>query len=379
MNAAKNNRKQNFLMRIAADMTSLSVREIRNIQTDCRSAADVYRYLTDGIKVRTFREVLCNISPGPDLKEDLIAGLCEIDNQSRESISRNVRNWLSGKHAPSEREDLIKICFALKLNEIQSSAFLSLCSDGGFHIRNPRELVFEYCLRTGRSWRHAHRMASSLRPLGETRNNAAALTKTVAHYFRDISSDEAFRKCYEEHYDELGELHNTAYVQFTYFWDLLSRPDSPYAGSEEKYSTAETVDKYLRMKLPLEKRTAKYSLLQKTIRKYWPNTTNVTRILSREEDVTRRILLLLYLVTEGGITEKDDDAYLLDEDMSDLERFEEHFWRLNAMLTDCGFGRIDPRNVFDWLILHCLRSGDDESMSDRMQAVLDVIFDTETG
>jgi hypothetical protein len=123
MNAAKNNRKQNFLMRIAADMTSLSVREIRNIQTDCRSAADVYRYLTDGIKVRTFREVLCNISPGPDLKEDLIAGLCEIDNQSRESISRNVRNWLSGKHAPSEREDLIKICFALKLNEIQSSAF----------------------------------------------------------------------------------------------------------------------------------------------------------------------------------------------------------------------------------------------------------------
>jgi hypothetical protein len=84
-------------------------------------------------------------------------------------------------------------------------------------------------------------------------------------------------------------------------------------------------------------------------------------------------------VTEGGITGKDDDAYLLDEDMSDLERFEEHFWRLNAMLTDCGFGRIDPRNVFDWLILHCLRSGDDESMSDRMQAVLDVIFDTETG
>jgi hypothetical protein len=366
-------------MRIVSDMTSLSAGEILNIQTSCRSAADVYRYLTDGIKVRTFWEILFNISPDQYLKENLIAGLCEIDNQSRESISKNVRNWLAGKHAPSEREDLFKICFALKLNEMQSSAFLSLCSDGGFHIRSPRELVFEYCLRTGRSYRHALEMLSSLRPLGVTRNNTAPLTKTIAHYFQNISSDEDFCKCYEEHFDELGELHNTAYVQFTYFWDLLSRPVLPYAGSEEKYSTAEIVDKYLRMKLPLEKRTAKYSLLQKTIRKYWPNITNVSRIYNREEDVTRRILLLLYLVTEGGITGKDDDAYLLDEDMSDLERFEEHFWRLNAMLTDCGFSRIDPRSVFDWLILHCLKSGDDESMSDRMQAVLDVIFDTETG
>jgi hypothetical protein len=98
----------------------------------------------------------------------------------------------------------------------------------------------------------------------------------------------------------------------------------------------------------------------------------------REEDVTRRVLLLLYLITEGGISNEDSDAYLLDEDFTDEERFEEHYWRLNSMLNDCGMGKIDPRNVFDWLILYCLKSSEDEAMSERMQTVLDIIFGMET-
>lgn len=79
-----------------------------------------------------------------------------------------------------------------------------------------------------------------------------------------------------------------------------------------------------------------------------------------------------------GITVEDSDAYILDEDLTDEERFEEHYWRLNSMLNDCGMSKIDPRNVFDWLILYCLKSSEDEAMSDRMQAVLNVIFETET-
>ena len=100
-------------------------------------------------------------------------------------------------------------------------------------------------------------------------------------------------------------------------------------------------------------------------------------MINRKEDINRKILLLLYLITEGYISPEDDGVQLLDEDFTDEERFIEHYWRLNSMLNDCGMGKLDFRNKFDWLVLYCLKSNDAEAMSDRMQSVLNRIFETE--
>lgn len=361
-------------------LTSLSQKEISNIWCGW-SAEDVYCHLTNDIKVRTFPEILGAFYSGPDLKENLVSGLCEIEDAARESIARKVRDWLKCKYAPSEREELIKLCFVLKLDETKSGAFLSLTSEEGtFHLRNPRELVFAYCLRTCKSFPHAIQMISGLGSADRGRNKQDSLvfTNITADSFRNVYDDETFNKFYAENYDSFGELHNTAYARFLYFLNLLVQPKPGYHNKEDKYSDESVVDKYLRMNLPLDKKTSKYSVLQKTIRKYWPNITSITKMRSREEDVTRRVLLLLYLITEGGITDEDSDAYILDEDLTDEERFVEHYWRLNSMLNDCGMGKIDPRNIFDWLILYCLKSSDEEAMSERMQAVLNIIFEMET-
>jgi hypothetical protein len=367
-------------MQIDFGLTAISQREVSNIYNTCWSVGDVYHHLTNDIKVRTFLEVLSAIYKGVELKEALISGLCEIETANRDSISRKVRDWLNNKYAPSEREDLIKICFALKLDELKSGNFLSLTSEGTFHLRNPRELVFAYCLRTGKSYGQALEMIGRLKPIDHTKKTVdnLILTKTLANSFENVYDDESFYEFYAENYDSFGEIHNTAYIRFLFFINLLVEPEYGYLGNELKYSDERIVDEYLRMNLPLDKRTSKYSVLQKTIRKFWPNATSITKMRSREEDVTRRVLLLLYLITEGGITGEDSDAFILDEDLADEERFEEHYWRLNSMLNDCGMSRLDPRNVFDWLILYCLKSSDDEAMSERMQGVLDVIFDTET-
>lgn len=366
-------------MQIDFGMTALSQKEVLNIYDSSWSAEDVYRYLTSDIKVRTFPEILTASYSGTDLKETLISGLCQIEAVNRDSISRKVRDWLSGRYAPSEREDLIKICFVLKLDELKSGAFLSLTSDGTFHLRSPRELSFAYCLRTCKSYTHATQMISGLKPIDtcKKQRDNFILTKTIDDSFKNVYDDKTFNGFYAENYDSLGEFHNTAYTRFFHFLNLLEQPE-PGFGKEDKYSDEDVVDEYLRMNLPLDKKTSKYSVLQKTIRKFWPNSTSITKMRNREEDVTRRVQLLLYLITEGGITCEDSDAYILDEDFTDEERFEEHYWRLNSMLNDCGMSKIDPRNVFDWLILYCLKSSDDEAMSERMQAVLDVIFETET-
>lgn len=367
-------------MQIDFGMTELSKKEYLNIYDNNWSAEDVYCYLSRDINVRTFPEILASFYSGKDLKKTLISGLCQIESANPDSISRKVRDWLNNKYAPSEREDLIKICFVLKLDELKAGAFLSLTSDGTFHLRNPRDLVFAYCLRTGKSYFHGIEMISRLKPLDrnvKSKNNHI-LTKTIANSFENVYDDETFKEFYMENYDCFGEMHNTAYDRFLYFLNLLIQPETNYCKKEYKYSEEMVVDEYIRMNLPLDKRTSKYSLLQKTIRKFWPNTTSITKMRSREEDVTRRVLLLLYLITEGAITVEDRDAYILDEDFTDEERFEEHYWRLNSMLNDCGMSKIDPRNIFDWLILYCLKSTEDEAMSDRMQAVLNVIFETET-
>lgn len=367
-------------MQIDFRLTALSQKEVLNIYGSNWSADDVYSYLTNDIKVRTFPEILATFYSGTDLKETLISGLCQIEAANPDSISRKVRDWLNCKYAPAEKEDLIKICFALKLDELKAGVFLSLTSEGTFHLRNPRELVFAYCLRTGKSYSHATQMISRLKPIDRNKKpgNNFILTKTLVNSFENVYDDETFNEFYTENYDFFGEMHNTAFVHFLFFLNLLVQPNQGYCGKEYKYSEEMVVDEYMRMNLPLDKRTSKYSLLQKTIRKFWPNTTSITKMRNREEDVTRRVLLLLYLITEGGITGEDNDAYILDEDLTDEERFEEHYWRLNSLLNDCGMGKIDPRNVFDWLILYCLKSSEDEAMSERMQGVLDVIFETET-
>ena len=236
-------------------------------------------------------------------------------------------------------------------------------------------VVFVKRLRVGKSYDEAVDLITGLKPLDTESGKSFAMTQTVADAFQSVTDDEAFHRFYAEQYENLGKLHNTAYSRFLFFLDMLIDPVSPlYAEQDKKYSVDDVVEKYLRMNLPFERRTAKMTLLQKTIRKYWPNATSVIKMRNRDEDVTRRVLLLLYLVTEGAIPE--DDVY--DEEVTERELFDEHYWRLNSMLHDCGMSRIDPRGVFDWLVLYCLKTDGSVAMSERMQGVLDIVFGTET-
>ena len=67
----------------------------------------------------------------------------------------------------------------------------------------------------------------------------------------------------------------------------------------------------------------------------------------------------------------------VDEDYVSAEEFLEiHCKRMNKMLRDCGMSRIDPRNVFDYLILYCLRPEDEIFMSDRMAVLMMEIFES---
>lgn len=366
-------------MQMDFELTELSQGEVKNISNQNITYDEVLSYLNEGICVRSFYETLNNLYNGQDLQKKLTEELWKLDKAVKlDSVARKVRDWMKSRYEPQDREDLIKICFILGFNEAKAHTFLSLTTDGGFHLRNPRELVFSYSLRVGKNYQEAVDFYNGLKPLDKnSKDKKFVLTKTILDSYKDVYDDKTFNEFYVENYAALGELHNTAYTRFLYFLNILVKPEVPlYSASEEKYSLKRIVEEYLRMNVPLDRETNNFTNLQRAVKKFWPNTSSLIKMHNRDEDVTRRILLLLYLVTDGAFAK--DDIYNVHnsyDDLTDLQRFDLHYWRLKAMLNDCGMSSINPRNAFDWLILYCLKTGDDEAMSERMQAILNVIFD----
>lgn len=123
--------------------------------------------------------------------------------------------------------------------------------------------------------------------------------------------------------------------------------------------------------VPSGRSRAGYSVVQRLIKSSWPNATALKNIRARKADVPRKLLLLLYVITENVV---DGEYRETDEDyLSPRERLDDHWWAINAILTDCGMPTLDPRSATDWLVLYAVTAGE-ESMSERMEAVIEHIF-----
>ena len=87
----------------------------------------------------------------------------------------------------------------------------------------------------------------------------------------------------------------------------LQRPESGVDLKEKKYSMEEILTEYIRMKVPETKRVGGYSALQRLVKKYWPNESSLINMRRRKEDVSRKAMILLYLVTEALEEAEDPD------------------------------------------------------------------------
>ena len=376
----KNSSDMNRTIDISSSYSAPTRKEWILISETDMTPGEVTDYFFKDFKIRKFNELLTKFYKESDLKQRLTNKFSEFDPDIKyDSLRKKISNWLLGQNEPTEREDYIKICFALGFDEASSQAFLRYSSDGGFHLRDPREIIYLYCLRSKKDFFQAQSLISQLirDKYGDSLNNCdSAYTKSISDTFFDIHDDEAFLNFFEANYQRMGVLHNTAYKYFTQFFNELVIPSTPlYTEAEEEYSVEQVVDTYLRMNLPFERNTSKYDAVKKAIRIYWPNITVVMNIRNRKTDVSRKILLLLYIVTEGI-----SDAIEAIDPMSGLEdnyyeRLEEHVWKIDLMLSECGMSQLDPRNPFDWLIIYSLKTGsEDKYMSERLSEVLKVLF-----
>ena len=97
---------------------------------------------------------------------------------------------------------------------------------------------------------------------------------------------------------------------------------------------------YFSMNMPSSRSKCGYSVVQRLIKCNWPNTTALKNIRNRKLDVPRKLLLLLYVITENII---DGEYRETDEDyLTPRERLDDHWFAINAILMDCGMPPLDP-------------------------------------
>lgn len=339
-----------------------------------------YKYLTHEIKTRSFSEELRKIYPGSDLKARLVYELSGYSPEiSRAAVLRRVNSWLSDEFLPADRESYFQICFALNLNEKSADQLLLMNSENRIHYRNPTELIYAFCLKNHLTYQKSKQLISDVDCMvyKEKYNIDKRDIKTVVvrSDFDRIQNEQDLIAFIRENLDLFGSLHNTAYQKFKKMFGILQHPDENDCftdKSDPPMSIEDTVKNYLRFKIPDYPGKLNTNTLSKLFKKHWPSPSSIKKICAGTEDVPRKVLLLLYIALDGVYSDDYDE---LDEDyISARERFDEHYWRINLMLDECGMCLIDPRNPFDWAILFTLKTDDENLMSDRMNYITEIVF-----
>ena len=365
------------------NITVISENNMDFLMGEEKSADQMVEFLNQGAMYRTFDQVLTQAYQEKDLKEKLEEGMIRVTGDDRSGIVRKVHNWLNGKNAPRNRETLFQICFVLGLNEAEADQVLGAAADMGIHYRNPRELVYAFCLRKGlpyeraaELYRQAEETCFSHKAGSGEEEKGPFYTKAVRDAFDQVEDEEGLMAFFEEHGGKLGELHETAYRKFRELLDCLQKPGEK---GEEKYTMREVVEQYIRMNVPESRNVSDYTLLQKLVKKYWPSETALLNMRSRREDVGRKTMILLYLATEEFDNHEDEDLYFSDEeeeeDPDDI--LEMRLEKMNLFLDSYGMNMLDPGNPFDFLVLYAMRTQEGDFASDRMSEVMGLLFEGE--
>ena len=375
-------------------MTVISQNNMSFFEGEEKTPQQIADFLKEGAIFRSFAYLLAGFCP-EGLKEKLVDGLAEITGEEKNAVARKVRNWLNGKNLPQNRETLFQICFILKLNEEEACRVLGMIAETGIHYRNPKELAYAYALRMGMSYQEAVKLKEQAvllcepawNPAGSKKDAAFGTpfgyTKKLQEMFREVMSEADFFAFLKEHGQELGILHETAYQKFVELLDVLQNPKGKGGDGEEKSFTLDQVmQEYLRMNIPSQPRkkgakSQEMTPLQKLVKRCWPNEGELIRMRRRQEDVSRKALLLLYLVTEAFDMEpgEEDDEYFFEDLEEDADTMLEIRWkRMDMFLDTYGMNRLDAGNPFDFLVIYALRAQGDDYAADRMEQMMEILF-----
>ncbi len=391
-------------------------------------------FLENGMVPRSLRENLAKFSPGGDVRKILVDGLVHnhLDSHvSRESTERRVRGWMRENKIQTLRKlDAIEVCFIFGLNIDRADGFVALVSGERLHWRNPDEIVYLFALKQGMDYREAKALNVKLQEVLSQAKEAENLsedsfTPIIRQEIEKINTREELADYLKEAAPRMGRYHNTAYQLFMEMMEVLKHPEQYGAEvgidfqKEDKVNVRSILRDYLytgevrpAKKKALDSKKNREAVptgtshkdgeavptgtshkdgerdftdllsqeeklvwtdIHRQVSKGWPDETILSKMKFRKVDVSRKVLILLFLATDPqdeDMEEEDDPDFILSEE----DLFEDLYWRLNHMLARCGFLPLDPRSPFDWLILYCICAGDLLEVDERMRGIFQEMF-----
>lgn len=415
-------------------MTTISQTNYDAAVSDILTIQDAVRYLEKEAKTRTLGSKLKKFSHGKDLRNILVQGLLENDpKRKKDAVERRVRGWLSdgGNIRSIKKQDAIEVSFILGLSIEEADQFVSMISEEALHYRNPDEIVYIFALKQGMSYKEAaglnERMKGILLRVKESKDvSEENFTPVIRSEVAALQTEEELADYLEHAVGRLGRYHNYAYQEFMDRLKMLEEPlsENTWADGgglkEERLTIREVLREYLFEKNVLyakeRERAGKkkgsglaeedklvFTKIQESVSASWPNETMLSKMKSRKADVTRKVLILLFLATDEGMdwseagwdwadsdstggrtvpadknVGKGEAADYIYEDMDMCmtrdDVFEDLYIRINYMLSLCGFAPLDPRSPFDWLILYCICVEDILEVDIRMRGIFKEMF-----
>lgn len=358
-------------------MTEMS-RMMLNRAKDPMSISEAVHLLQESTKFRSFSDKLNAFAGGRDLRKLLTEGLMKNHPEAKfDAVDKKVRNWLNGRTQSVSKPDAFELAFILTLSLEEADRFIAMVTEEGIHWRDVQELVFGYALSKGMTFDEARALYERMPKGGAKTDSTGAGTALIKNDVLAVSDEAELVEYVKEAASLLGKYHNTAYNLFMDYMAMLEGADISDGLSEEKeMSVRDVLDSYLyRSSVPAGAKGKKEAMTeaQKFIKADWPDETTLSRMKSRQTDVTRKVLILLFLATNGGDAEEDYD-YDDDEELTRDEIFQDAVSRLNLMLSGCGFMKLDPRNRFDWMTMYSMCVQDIFDVDERFSSFLSELY-----
>ncbi len=408
------------------NMTELT-RKMFDSATSIRSVEQAAQVLLETGCFRTLGDTLKSYSGCDDPKKLFVNGWMELHpSENRDSVDKRVRNWLGGRTSSISKQDALQLSVILGLSLDRTDAFLKQVCGEGIHWRNPEEIIWGYGILHQKSYAQICAMLDRYNavPKPVMKEEAPdAYTADVKAKLEPVlsQSEDALFDWLSQEQAALGTFHNTAYRLFMQYMGLLEsagqteeqleearersrktvydedafadllrqagRSDAEisailsrkHSGFDDRITSRDILETYLyRNLVPVSKRNTKkektvFSGIQNSLRSNWPDETTVSKMRSRQQAVTRKVLILLFLATNGSNTEfeeDDEDEVLETRD----EIFQDIYTRLNLLLQSCGFSMLDPRTPFDWMVLYCVCVDDLWDVDQRLTDMLTAMF-----
>lgn len=212
-----------------SEMTVLS-REMFECAMDMDSVAEAAESLLRYGRFRTLKDILFSFGRGEDVQAALVEGLLVWQPTAvRESVARKVRNWLGGTTASIRKEDAFVLSRILGLSLEDTNEFLKRTCGEGIHWRDPGDVVWCYAIVRGLELPRIRKLLERVRAMGNTPKAAepqpGSYTQEVYERLQAVleQDEDALMAALESEWSHMGKLHNTAYLLFTQYMELLKK------------------------------------------------------------------------------------------------------------------------------------------------------------